>query len=133
MYVDTAQCVVGPAENKEQGHVWSHLPAQDDFLESMADACKAIMAYFGSRNMAYINVANRLSVDCDCDSNPHEPEMGDLGIFASLDPVALDQACYDAVINADDPGKAALIERMNSRHAIHTVEAAFEHGLGVSE
>jgi len=121
------------AENQEQDHVWSHLPAQDDFLESMADACKAIMGYFGSRNMAYINVANRLSVDCDCDSNPHEPEMGDLGIFASLDPVALDQACYDAVKNADDPGKAALIERMDSRHAIHTVETAEEHGLGVRE
>ena len=80
--------------------------------------------------MVYINVANRLSVDCDCDSHPAEPEMGDLGIFASTDPVALDQACYDAVIQADDPGKAALIERMNSRHGIHTVEAAAQHGLG---
>ena len=61
---------------------------------------------------------------------PHELEMADLGIFASTDPVALDQACYDAVKNAKDPGKAALIERMDSRHAIRTVEAACEHGLG---
>ena len=121
------------AENQEQEYVWSHLPAQDDFLESMADACKAVMAYYGSRNMAYINVANRLSVDCDCDSNPEEPKMADIGIFASLDPVAIDQACYDAVKASDDPGKAALIERMDSRHAIHTVETAEEHGLGVRE
>ena len=80
--------------------------------------------------MLYINVANRLSVDCDCDSHPAEPEMADLGIFASTDPVAVDQACYDAVVNAPDPGKAALIQRMNSRHGIHTVEAAARHGLG---
>ena len=83
--------------------------------------------------MVYINVANRLSVDCDCDSHPAEPEMADLGIFASTDPVALDQACYDAVVQADDPGKVALIERMNSRHGIHTVEAAAQHGLGSRE
>ncbi len=106
------------------------LPAQDDFLESMADACKAVISYKGKENMVYINVANRLSVDCDCDSHPAEPEMGDIGIFASLDPVAIDQACYDAVKNSPDPGKAALIERMDSRHAIRTVEAAAEHGLG---
>lgn len=114
-------------------YVWNHLPAQDDFLESMADACKAVVDYKGAENIVYINVANNLSVDCDCDSNPAKPEMGDLGIFASLDPVALDQACYDAVKNADDPGKAALIERMDSRHAIHTVEAAEKHGLGSRE
>ena len=109
------------------------IAAQDDFLESMADACEAVLRYVGYKNMAYINVANRLSVDCDCDSNPHEPEMADLGIYASLDPVALDQACYDAVKNAADPGKAALIERMDSRHAIHTVETAAKHGLGIRE
>ena len=108
-------------------------PAQDDFLESMADACEAVLRYVGYKNLVYINVANRLSVDCDCDSNPHEPEMADLGIFASLDPVALDQACYDAVKNSSDPGKAALIERMDSRHGIHTVEAAEKHGLGKRE
>lgn len=112
---------------------WNSPTPQDDFLESMADACKAVLAYVGAKNMLYISVANRLSVDCDCDGNPHEPEMGDLGIFASTDPVALDQACYDAVINAHDCGKKALIERMNSRHGIHTVETAEKHGLGSRE
>lgn len=116
----------------DQKHVWSHLPEQDDFLESMAEACGAVVDYLKG-NILYINVANRLSVDCDCDANPSEPEMGDLGIFASVDPVAIDQACYDAVKNADDPGKAALIERMDSRHAIRTVEWAAELGLGERE
>lgn len=110
--------------------LFQKLPEQDHFLESMADACKAVIDYKGASNMLYINVANRLSVDCDCDSHPAEPEMADLGIFASVDPVAVDQACYDAVMNSSDPGKAALIERMTSRHGIHTVEAAARHGLG---
>ena len=109
---------------------WVERAKQDDFLESMADACKAVIGHVGAENMLYVSVANRLSVDCDCDGKPHEPEMADLGIFASTDPVALDQACYDAVQNADDPGKAALIKRMAERHAIHTVEAAAELGLG---
>ena len=113
--------------------VWDNLPPQDDFLESMADACKAVIDYMGRRHMVYINVANRLSVDCDCNAHPAEPEMGDIGIFASLDPVAIDQACYDAVKNSDDPGKAALIERMDSRHGIHTVETAEKLGLGIRE
>ena len=112
---------------------WAPPAPQDDFLESMADACQAVIRYLGTKNMLYISVANRLSVDCDCDGNPAEPEMGDLGIFASADPVALDQACYDAVLNAHDCGKKALIERMNSRHGIHTVEAAEKHGLGSRE
>ena len=116
-----------------QEHVWSHLPKQDDFLESMADACKGVIDYVGKDNLLYINVANNLSVDCDCDSNPATPKMNDIGIFASTDPVALDQACYDAVINSTDPGKADLIERMNSRHGIHTVEAAYALKLGVRE
>lgn len=115
----------------EEEHIWD--ADHDAFLESMADADASIIKYFGKENLVYINVANQLSVDCDCDSNPEAPEMADIGIFASLDPVALDQACYDAVIHSDDPGKAALIERMNSRHAIHTVEAASDLGLGNRE
>ena len=122
--IHTAGKITDPAK------LWDNLPEQDHFLESMADACQAVIAYKGAANMVYINVANRLSVDCDCDSHPAEPEMADLGIFASTDPVAVDQACYDAVQNAADPGKAALIERMDSRHGIHTVEAAAQHGLG---
>ena len=121
------------AKTKNPAELWDNLPEQDDFLESMADACKGVMDFMGRDNILYINVANNLSVDCDCDSNPHAPEMADLGIFASTDPVALDQACYDAVVNADDEGKAALIERMDSRHGIHTVEAANQLGLGGRE
>ena len=102
----------------------------DSFLEAMADADKSVMDFMGRENIVYINVANRLSVDCDCDAYPHEPEMADLGIFASTDPVALDQACVDAVYASLDAGKAALIERMESRNGIHTVEAAASLGLG---
>ena len=126
-WIHTAGKTKNPAE------LWDNLPEQDHFLESMADACKGVINYIGQENMLYINVANNLSVDCDCDSNPHAPEMADLGIFASVDPVALDQACYDAVINSEDEGKKALIERMNSKHGIHTVEAAYELGLGNRE
>lgn len=102
----------------------------DSFLESMADAERSVMDYMGRENIVYINVANRLSVDCDCDAHPHDPEMGDIGIFASTDPVALDQACVDAVYASEDGGKAALIERIESRNGIHTVEAAHSLGLG---
>lgn len=126
-WIHTAGKTKNPAE------LWDNLPEQDLFLESMADACKGVMDYMGRDNILYINVANNLSVDCDCDSNPHAPEMDDLGIFASVDPVALDQACYDAVVNAEDKGKVALIERMDSRHGIRTIEAANELGLGNRE
>ena len=105
----------------------------DSFLESMAEACSAVMDYFGRKNIVYINVANNLSVDCDCDSNPHAPEMADIGIFASLDPVALDQACVDAVYASKDPGKTALIERIESRNGMHTVETAEKLMLGSRE
>lgn len=112
-------------------HLWDG--EHDLFLESMADADASVIKYFGKDNLAYISVANNLSVDCDCDNDPSDPEMNDIGIFASLDPVALDQACYDAVKNSNDSGKASLIERMDSRNAIHTVEAASDLGLGVRE
>ena len=102
----------------------------DSFLESMADADEAVMSYMGRENIVYVNVANKLSVDCDCNAHPSDPEMADIGIFASLDPVAIDQACVDAVYASPDPGKAALIERMESRNGIHTVEAAASLGLG---
>ena len=115
----------------EPSKIWT--ADHDSFLECMADADKAVMDYIGRRNMACVSVANLLSVDCDCDSNPHAPEMADIGIFSSLDPVALDQACVDAVYASDDPGKAALIERMESRHGIHTIEVAAQLGLGSRE
>ncbi|MCM1067725.1 MAG: DUF362 domain-containing protein [Muribaculaceae bacterium] len=109
--------------------VWQCVAPQDDFLESMAEAAKAVINHTGDK-ILYINVANRLSVDCDCDGNPAAPKMGDLGIFASLDPVALDRACVDMVFNSDDPGKADLIERINSRHGTHTLDYAEQIGIG---
>ena len=113
--------------------MWGLIDNQDGFLESMAEADKAVIEYFKPENMAYINVANKLSIDCDCDSNPHEPKMKDIGIFASNDPVALDQCCYDQIINSSDSGKASLVNRMKEKHAIHTVERAAELGIGSRE
>jgi len=108
---------------------WNNLPAQDDFLESMAEAAKAVADHCGER-ILYISVANNLSVDCDCDSSPEEPRMADIGILASLDPVALDRACTDLVRESADPGKVHLIERIDSRHGMHTLEYAEAIGLG---
>ena len=113
--------------------MWHHTGDQDGFLESMAEADKAIVDYFKKENMAYINVLNNLSIDCDCDSNPHAPEMKDIGIYASLDPVAIDQCSYDTIINSEDKGSASLIKRMDEKHAIHTVEEAERLGLGTRE
>lgn len=107
---------------------WGH-PEQDDFLESMAEAAKAVADHCGDR-ILYISVANNLSVDCDCDSSPDAPRMADIGILASLDPVALDRACTDLVRNSDDPGKVHLIERIDSRHGMHTLDHAEQLGLG---
>ena len=115
----------------DPGQLWTG--DHESFLESMADADKAVMAHMGRENIVYINVANNLSVDCDCSDCPEDPEMADIGIFASCDPVAIDQACVDAVYASPDPGKAALIERMESRNGIHTVEAAAKLGLGTRE
>lgn len=106
---------------------------QDSFLESMAEADQSVMDYLGRENIVYINVANLLSVDCDCAANPEAPEMADIGIFASTDPVAVDQASVDGVYRSEDPGKAALIERMESRNGIHTVVTAAKMGLGSRE
>ena len=102
-------------------------PAQDDFLESMAEATKAVVDHMGG-NMCFVNVMNRLSVDCDCDAHPAEPEMADIGILASLDPVALDRACVDLVYAAEDG--AALVERIESRNGAHTLDHAEAIGLG---
>ena len=112
--------------------IWKNVAPQDDFLESMAEAAKAIIDHCGD-NILYINVANRLSVDCDCDSHPADPQMGDIGILASLDPVALDRACTDLVRSSDDPGKVHLIERIDSRHGMHILEHAEQLGLGSQE
>lgn len=104
-------------------------PQQDDFLESMAEAAKAVADHCGNK-ILYISVMNNLSVDCDCDSHPAAPQMADIGILASLDPVALDKACVDMVYNSPDEGRRHLIERMESLHGIHTLEHAEAINLG---
>ncbi len=102
---------------------------QDKFLEAMADADKSVMDYFNGK-ITFINVMNNMSIDCDCNNNPAKPEIGDIGILASDDPVALDQACVDLVYRSDDKGKASLIKRIEEKHGIHTVEAAADLGVG---
>lgn len=104
-------------------------PKQDDFLESMAEAAKAVADHCGDK-ILYISIANNLSVDCDCDSSPEDPKMGDIGILASLDPVALDRACTDLVRASEDHGKIHLIERIDSRHGMHTLDHAETLGMG---
>ena len=111
---------------------WSVSFEQKDFIESMAEAAKAVADYLKEENkpIIYITVANALSVDCDCDANQGNPVMQDIGIFASLDPVANDQAFLDAVWNSTDPGKEELKERIDSRVGRHITKYAEELGLG---
>lgn len=108
---------------------------QDAFLESMAAAAQAVHNYFKQpgKDVVYINVMNNMSVDCDCNGHPADPELKDIGILASTDPVALDKACLDLVFgynSTDGDDAAALIERINSRHGTHTVDHAEKIGLG---
>ena len=102
------------------------------FPEAMADAAMTVVKHFRDR-IAFINVMKNLSVDCDCCEVAEDPCMKDIGILASLDPVAIDQACIDLVMNSDDPGKEHFMERVNSRNGIHTIEAAAELGYGTRE
>ena len=116
----------------EQTKLFDNLPLQDHFLEAMADAAESVVNYFKG-NAVYINVMKNISVDCDCDGHASAPCMKDIGILASLDPVAIDQACLDLVYNSEDTGKDKLIERIESLHGVHTVEAAAELGVGSRE
>lgn len=109
--------------------IWANVAEQDDFLESMAEASKAIIDHAEGK-ILYINVANNLSVDCDCNGNPEPARMGDIGILASLDPVALDRACVDMVEASPEHGKVHLIERIDSRHGRHILEHAEKLGIG---
>ena len=118
--------------NKDQYTVWNKLPPQNDFLESMAEAASSVVKYFKG-NMAFINVMCNMSVDCDCCAVAEDPCMKDIGILASLDPIAIDQACIDLVNNSNDPGKEHFLERVNSRNGIHTIERAAELGFGSRE
>ena len=116
----------------DQRELFNNLPEQDKFLEAMADAASSVVNYFKG-NAAYINVMKNISVDCDCDGNASAPCMKDMGILASTDPIAVDQACLDMVYNSNDPGKDKLIERIESRHGVHTIEAADKLGFGTRE
>lgn len=104
----------------------------DSFLESMADAAKSIIDYFDNE-IVYVNVMKNMSVDCDCCAKAEDPCMKDIGILISLDPIAIDQACLDLVYSANDEGKFHLIERIESRHGVHTIEAAANLGYGSRE
>lgn len=105
----------------------------DSFLEAMADAASSVVEFFKG-NAVYINVMKNMSVDCDCCAVAEDPCMKDIGILVSLDPIAIDQACIDLVYAAtDDPGQAHLLERIESRNGVHTIEAAAELGYGSRE
>ncbi len=116
----------------DQKELFKNLPEQDKFLEAMADAASSVVKYFNG-NAVYINVMKNISVDCDCDGHASAPCMKDIGILASLDPIAVDQACLDLVYNSKDPGKDKLIARIESLHGVHTIEAASKLGFGTRE
>ena len=125
-YIHTA------GKTTDQVEMWNNLPGQDAFLESMAASAQSVADYFGDK-ILYINVMNNLSIDCDCDSNPHDAEMKDIGILASTDPVALDQACLGlvyAVKPTEGNDNRPLINRIESLHGRHTVDYAETIGLG---
>lgn len=117
---------------KDQTKIWNNLPEQDLFLESMADAASSVVEYFKD-NIVFINVMCNMSVDCDCCAVAEDPCIKDIGILASTDPIAIDQACIDLVYNSNDPGKEHFIERVESRHGIHTIETASQLGFGNRE
>ena len=104
----------------------------DSFLESMADAASSVVEYFKG-NAVYINVMKNMSVDCDCCAVAEDPCLADMGVLASTDPVAIDQACIDLVYGCDDPGKAHFLERVESRNGVHTIESAAALGIGSRE
>ena len=124
MYIHTAGSI-----NKTGDFAACFATPQDSFLESMAEAASTIVDY-EKDNIVFINVMRDISIDCDCDSCPKDPEMKDIGVLASIDPVALDQACVDLIYKSEDQGKASLIHRMEEKHGIHTVEEAARLGVG---
>ncbi len=116
---------------KDQNNLWNDLPPQDTFLEAMADAASSVVRYFKG-NSLYINIMKNMSVDCDCCAVAEDPCMKDMGILISDDPVAIDKACIDLVMNSDDPGKEHFMERVNSRNGIHTIYTAEKLGIGTT-
>ncbi len=119
-------------KNRDAYGWWNDKASQEDFLETMAEASKAIMDHAGDK-ILYISVANNLSVDCDCVAHPEPVKMADIGIFASLDPVALDRACVDAVHNSTDHGKIHMEKRIADRNGTHILDYAESLGLGTQK
>ena len=116
----------------DQNNLWNDLPPQNDFLAAMADAASAVHKKFKGR-IAYISLLVNLSVDCDCCAVAEDPCLKDIGILASDDPVALDQACVDLVNNSKDVGRDHFMERVNSRHGTYILEVASKEGYGSRE
>lgn len=125
-YIHTA------SKTDKQEELWDNAAEQNLFLESMADAASSVVNYFNG-NIIYINVLCNMSVDCDCCAVAEDPCLKDIGILASLDPVAIDEASINLVKNSNDPGKEHFMERVNSRNGIHTIEEAEKHGIGSRE
>ena len=122
---------VGITENPDE--MWAHVDDQIGFLESMAAAAQSVHEYFGPGDIVYINVMNNMSIDCDCNSHPADPLLKDVGILASTDPVALDQACLEIVMNItpeEGNDNGPLLERIKERHGTHIVDYAEKIGLG---
>ncbi|WP_165062796.1 MULTISPECIES: DUF362 domain-containing protein [unclassified Adlercreutzia] len=112
-----------------QAEFWDKHAKQDDFLEGMAEAAETVVSHFAG-NLAYVSIAVNLSVDCDCCAKAEDPCMADIGIFASTDPVAIDQACIDAVLNSTDPGRDHLLERIDSKNGRKIIDDAARLGCG---
>ena len=119
-------------KTKDQTIVWENLPEQNLSLESMADAASSVVNYFKD-NILFINVMCNLSVDCDCCAVAEDPCMKDIGILASTDPIAIDQACIDLIYNSKDPGRDHFVERVERQNGRHTIDAAAELGFGTKE
>ena len=119
-------------KTKDQKILWDNLPEQDKFLEAMADSASSVVEYFKDK-VVYINIMCNMSVDCDCCAKAEDPCMKDIGILASIDPIAIDQACIDLVKVSEDIGKEHLLERINSRHGTYTIDVANKLGFGTKE
>ena len=127
------KCIIhSGGKTDDQNIIWENTADQDVFLEAMAEAASTVTKMFGE-NIAYINIMCNLSVDCDCCAIAEDPCMKDIGILASCDPVAIDQACIDLIYSSKDPGRDHMVERIETRHGIHTIERAAELGLGSRE
>ena len=119
-------------QSKDQYTIWDDLPEQDKFLEAMADAAFSVHKLFEGK-IVYINVMKNLSVDCDCCAVAEDPCMKDIGILASLDPIALDKACIDLIYNSKDTGRNHFVERIERQNGIHTIDSALELGFGTKD